>query len=50
MAGRPAYPLEHYRTDIRLLQSRGWTAAQIAKHLGMSRATYFRLLGQLRRR
>lgn len=52
MAGRPVptYNVADYRDDIRILQGRGWTAERIARHLGMSRATYYRLLSQMKPR
>lgn len=50
MASRPVYDVRDYRADIRILQERGWTAQRIARHLGMSERTYYRLLAQMKPR
>lgn len=44
MAGRPAYDRVTYLEDIRALKRRGLTPSRIAAHLGMSRATVYRIL------
>lgn len=44
MTGRPAYDRSSYRQDIRVLRSRGWTDDRIARHLGISRATLYRIV------
>jgi len=44
MAGRPAYERASFLADIRALQARGLTVPQIARELGISRATIYRIL------
>lgn len=44
MSGRPAFERESYRQDINSLRRRGWTDDRIARHLGMSRATLYRIV------
>lgn len=44
MAGVPAYERGSYLADIKALQGRGLTVPQIAKELGISRATVYRIL------
>lgn len=43
MTGVPAYDRETYSEDIKSLLGRGWTVARICRHLGISRATYYRI-------
>lgn len=45
MAGRAAFGRDYY-DDIRALKRRGLTAEQIAKELGMSRPTVFRIINR----
>lgn len=45
MSGRPAYDRETYAEDIKRLRSRGLSWARVAAHLGISRATLYRILG-----
>lgn len=45
MSGRPAYPRgRQVLADVRILRARGFTMAQVADRLGMSRATLYRIL------
>lgn len=48
MAGKPAYHRPSYKQDIRNLRARGWTWDRIARHLGMSRMTLWRILNDNR--
>ena len=49
MAGRPAYDRETYAEDVRRLLARGLTKAQVAAELGISRATLYRIMDDVRR-
>lgn len=44
VSGRPAYERQSYLADIKALQARGLTADAIARRLGISRATLYRIL------
>jgi orotate phosphoribosyltransferase-like protein len=44
MSGVPAYDRGTYLEDIRTLRGRGYTVDQICSELGISRATYFRIV------
>lgn len=55
MARRPGRPRSVERDtflaeDIRILRSRRLTSVEIAAELGISRATYYRVLGDLKRK
>lgn len=50
MSGRPVYERQSYLADIKALQARGLTADAIARHLGISRATLYRILADARDR
>ena len=45
MAGKKAYERDSYLTDARTLKARGWTVARIARELGISTRTLYRILG-----
>lgn len=45
MAGKPAYDRDSYLADIKALQKRGLSMNAIARALGLSRATVYRILG-----
>lgn len=49
MAGRAVFD-ESYYVDVRALQQRGFTQARIARELGMSRSSVYRLLDRHGRR
>lgn len=43
MAGRPAYDRDTYLEDIKALRARGFTYDAIARELGISRMTIWRI-------
>lgn len=45
MSGRPAYDRESYREDIAAMRARRMSWAEVASHLGISRATLYRIKG-----
>lgn len=48
MAGVKAFPRDRdMLQDIRILRNRGLSAGEIARQLGMSRATLYRILREL---
>lgn len=48
MSGRPAYDRETYREDIASLRGRRLSWAEVARELGISRATLYRIRGEQR--
>lgn len=43
MAGRKAYDRQTYLEDVRTLRARGWTWQRIARELGLSLSTLYRI-------
>lgn len=43
MAGRKAYDRASYLADVKALAARGWTDERIARHLGISVRTLYRI-------
>lgn len=44
MTGRPAYDRETYAEDIKALRTRGLTIRDVARQLGISQSTAYRIL------